>query len=628
MSRRIQSLFLVCVSILILAPSLSARSLLQGDVQRGGQTLSVTTGATTRQYATQSYPGATVTIYLTGTTTKPTLYTTSLGSTTKANPFSADNVAHWTAYIDDGVYDVRFSGGGLSAPFTLSAIGVGSAAIAGNVFNVLNYGARGDDIIDDSAAFAACLTAAKAVGRAIFKMPASSIGYYLSSGLVFDGNDLVAVVGDGENQTKLVYAIVAGGPLMTISPHTGQITANGALFRDFRIDGTGSGSAKTAIKLDGVSSSTLQNLTLNVTGNTGDVALQINGIDQTVFSNLYLQASTPIRMGKASTLSVGAAGAIDHMHFTDLSLIGSDDTKPLISVDVGTSIANTTFDGRQTWVGGFSGFDYNNTSATLGEIVNTKFENIRWENSGTQIASGPPVPVHGYMFRIVPNTASAQSGEITFINCYGGADGQQGFYLRRLQYVTWIGTQFNGPANLARVNLDADNTNNRLLMLGTNFGVGANATVTLGNQLLDYLALDQINTSGPVSSSIYGLRYLAKTQTDPSFYTDKSMGVFTWRRTFTIAPGATVDLPRPTTSGPSIIRIVSEDSARSVTTVEYGSFACNFSAGPTLIVGSNSTNVAAGNVGSKLCVDYTGATNQAQIHNNLAYTVTVTVTWN
>lgn len=500
-------------------------------------------------------------------------------------------------------------------------IQTGTRTDLGLVFNVRDYFVLGD--ADYTPAQQRALAAAIAAGdRAVLKFPAGV--YNLSAKFELDGNDLVSVVGDGENQTKLIHADPSGGFLITITPHTGQVTANGAAFRDFRIDGS-SFVAKGGIKVDGLSSGSLvSNVSIFMAGNANDVALQVNGIDQSLFSNLYLQAATPLYLGKASTLGAGAAGAIDHMCFADITLIGSNDTKPLIGCDVGLSIANTSFSGRQTWVGGYSAFDYNNTSATLGEIANVAFSNIRWESSGTQIASGPPVPVHGFMFRIVPNTASSQSAHISFINCYGGADGQQGIYLRRVQYVTWISTQFNGPANLPRVNLDADNSCNHMLFLGSNMGTGTNASIILGDQLIDYLALDQINTTG---SNHYGIRYLCKTQTDPSYFTDKFMGMSKWARTFTIAPGATKDLPRPSVSGPARIAIDAEDAARVVTTATYGTFACNFSAGPTDI-GPTSANVAAGNVGGKLCVDFSGGPNQVQIHNNLAYTVTVAVRWN
>jgi hypothetical protein len=50
--------------------------------------------------------GAVVTVYLTGTTTKPTIYSDN-GVTPKANPMSTDVRGHYEFYVADGVYDIK-----------------------------------------------------------------------------------------------------------------------------------------------------------------------------------------------------------------------------------------------------------------------------------------------------------------------------------------------------------------------------------------------------------------------------------------------------------------------------------------------------------------------------------------
>lgn len=58
-------------------------------------------------------------MYAAGTLTLSTIYSDN-SSTAKANPFTADVTSGlWSFYAADGRYDVKFSGGGISAPFTL-----------------------------------------------------------------------------------------------------------------------------------------------------------------------------------------------------------------------------------------------------------------------------------------------------------------------------------------------------------------------------------------------------------------------------------------------------------------------------------------------------------------------------
>lgn len=72
----------------------------------------------------QSFVGATITVYQTGTLTLATLYSDNLNPpTAKANPFTASSTTGlWSFYAINGRYDVKFSGAGITSPFTLSDI--------------------------------------------------------------------------------------------------------------------------------------------------------------------------------------------------------------------------------------------------------------------------------------------------------------------------------------------------------------------------------------------------------------------------------------------------------------------------------------------------------------------------
>lgn len=114
----------------------------QGFVEYGGQTVS-TAGFTSTTKVQRSYTGATVTVYLTGTVTLATIYSDA-SSTPKANPFTADSAGFWFFWGDLAAYDIRFSGGGITTPFTLSNVGSSGTSAALGAVDVASYATRGD----------------------------------------------------------------------------------------------------------------------------------------------------------------------------------------------------------------------------------------------------------------------------------------------------------------------------------------------------------------------------------------------------------------------------------------------------------------------------------------------------
>lgn len=91
-----------------------------GYSEQGGKSV-VIGGLAGSQKVQGSYPFATVTVYLSGTLTLATIYSDN-SSTALANPFTSDVNGFWFWYAANGRYDVRFSGGGIPAPFTIGDI--------------------------------------------------------------------------------------------------------------------------------------------------------------------------------------------------------------------------------------------------------------------------------------------------------------------------------------------------------------------------------------------------------------------------------------------------------------------------------------------------------------------------
>lgn len=187
-----------------------------------------------------SFPGCTVTVYLAGTLTLATIYGDNLQPPTPlTNPFLASANGYWDFYAASGRYDVNFSGVGITTPFTLgdvaayplvqvgtlaagatqiptaAATDVGALALLtdqnrslvvdtgtqwsfpnGDVYNVRDFGAVGDGVTDDSAAFTAVATAlstALSGSNGTLYVPPSSGTYVINTNLTVPSNILVRI---------------------------------------------------------------------------------------------------------------------------------------------------------------------------------------------------------------------------------------------------------------------------------------------------------------------------------------------------------------------------------------------------------------------------------------------------
>lgn len=92
----------------------------QGWSENGGVSVVVpgTQGSGSQRFQ-QSFRGCTISVYNAGTLTLSTIYSDDI-STPKANPFTSSSVTgYWFFYAANGRYDVKFSGGGITSPFTL-----------------------------------------------------------------------------------------------------------------------------------------------------------------------------------------------------------------------------------------------------------------------------------------------------------------------------------------------------------------------------------------------------------------------------------------------------------------------------------------------------------------------------
>lgn len=120
---------------LILSPlSISAMERLSGFCEQGAKVVVApqTPGGPpiTRSFQ-QSYPRCTVTVFVTGTATMATIYSTNEPNpTVLSNPFQADQFGYWDFYAMNGHFDVRISGSGLATPYTFGDL---------SLFDIIDY---------------------------------------------------------------------------------------------------------------------------------------------------------------------------------------------------------------------------------------------------------------------------------------------------------------------------------------------------------------------------------------------------------------------------------------------------------------------------------------------------------
>jgi hypothetical protein len=160
---------LICF-LLLTAPLqlLADRGKVQGFVEKGGQRVS-TSSALSTNTVQQSYPGVSVTVYVAGTLTPATIYSTASG-TAKANPFSANSLGFYSFFTDVEEVDIAFGGG---AAYTLSDV-VPSGIASDVVTNVVSFGAVCNGTTDDTIPINAAIAAVAAAGGGIVEFPQGS----------------------------------------------------------------------------------------------------------------------------------------------------------------------------------------------------------------------------------------------------------------------------------------------------------------------------------------------------------------------------------------------------------------------------------------------------------------------
>lgn len=112
-------------------------------VEKGAKT--VKTSPSTQYKLMETYPQATITVYEAGTTNIANIWADRDGFIIKANPFTADTDSFYYFYVDCGKYDIKFSGTGISVPYTYGDVFI-CGTIGSGTGNVSTLGGTTDFI--------------------------------------------------------------------------------------------------------------------------------------------------------------------------------------------------------------------------------------------------------------------------------------------------------------------------------------------------------------------------------------------------------------------------------------------------------------------------------------------------
>lgn len=140
----------------------------EGYCQQGGQVVISPGNSQSITKVQQSYPQATLTAYITGSSplTKATLYSDNAG-TPLANPLTCSSRGYFSFYAADGQLDLTFSGTGISAPFTWGAVQGFNPSNDWIDPTSLPYGADPSGVANSAAAWQSAITASISSGKPI-----------------------------------------------------------------------------------------------------------------------------------------------------------------------------------------------------------------------------------------------------------------------------------------------------------------------------------------------------------------------------------------------------------------------------------------------------------------------------
>ena len=240
------------------------------------------------------------------------------------------------------------------------------------VFNVKDYGAKGDASTDDTAAIIATFAALPANGGEVYFPPGT---YLVYSTITIDGLVKPVIVrGSGQglsgSSTRILW--VGGAAPVFVVPSSGP---SGMTFRDLMIDNTTTGTI--AVKVDGVNMFTMRNVLIYPQVPFSDCGIALGTVSNVVGASFY---DTIVRH---CNVGMRAEGVGSHLYSVGLRCVES--TGP--SLILGT--ATKTCDSAHFYGGTFE--NYNGTTPVqILRVRNASFDGCYFEHGGSSYAIDIP----------------------------------------------------------------------------------------------------------------------------------------------------------------------------------------------------------------------------------------------
>ncbi|HEX8410488.1 MAG TPA: glycosyl hydrolase family 28-related protein [Thermoanaerobaculia bacterium] len=488
---------LALLSFLLLAITAEARTKLQG-------------------YTNAS---ATVRVYKTGTVTDATIYADD-ASTAKANPFTAAADGFWFFYVDNGSYDIQFSGSGFTT-YTWTDIRVAEGGVTSLV---TTFGAKCDGSTDDTAA----------IQRAIDISYPNKVQLPTATCKITDtlliSNHRTTIEGNGADDSRLVFApSVDNKAAIRVDLATATVISLVRL-KGFSITTFDTTLLKIGIDIVDGSETIVEDVTIGsdttwrggtsvapFTG-TGSIGIRIAGREFGTFRNVRSAGAIPLYIANNPNF---ATIDLDHHQFSGFYFIPYGDN-PSVYVEDGAMLTNIVFEDG-AWVKGGAGFYWPDTTST-GNSSHLAFRNIRAE----QFLDDEADENHEYVIYIT-KSSPLRGLRIEDIRASASAT-TRGVYLRGVAQIVFDVFSYFGTRDCLNTDSAFD---------WRNSVCGTNSTANL-NSLVEVWAESTPDSLSPMP--LFG-RWENAHSNHVAGYTHRFMGVNQLARTGTLTNGSTVQIP-------------------------------------------------------------------------------------
>jgi len=324
--------------------------------------------------------------------------------------------------VDDGGSYIDLSGSGLQAELVYASVG-----------DVLVFGAKGDDINDDTIPIQNAYD--------FFDTTYIPDGIFITTSTINIDREFTKIYGNGSS------SIIKFSPTVDTVCFNIELANGTGVIVQTEVSGISfvsehSAYAKTAVKLVDSSSCILDNLRTHTPQwgaiDDGSIFLHIAGRELGAVSNIVAIADRPLLISPIPAPHVANNIGIDHFNFNNLYLINRSSVYPVIEMQTGLLLTQTSFTGYQSWIGGAGGLYWVDTTTT-GVSNGLYLGNIRSELTADDTQ---------YLVRIENNT------NLQGLVIDGGqAGGLNGFYLRDVDRVSFKNFYFTSGTKEA-LNID------------------------------------------------------------------------------------------------------------------------------------------------------------------------------